>query len=47
MVEDEDFIEIDGMRFMKPFVEKPIDAEVWCPDDVCRDGWVGREYAAW
>jgi hypothetical protein len=36
MVEDEDFIEIDGMRFMKPFVEKPIDAEVCMQHHVSR-----------
>ena len=25
------YVEIGGMRFMKPFVEKPLDAEVWEP----------------
>jgi inositol hexakisphosphate/diphosphoinositol-pentakisphosphate kinase len=26
-IEEEDFVEIHGMRFWKPFVEKPIDGE--------------------
>ena len=26
-IEEEDFVEVHGMRFWKPFVEKPIDGE--------------------
>jgi len=28
-IEEEDFVEIDGMRFWKPFVEKPIDGKLF------------------
>lgn len=27
-IEEDDFVEIHGMRFWKPFVEKPIDGEL-------------------
>lgn len=26
-VEEEDFVEVNGIRFWKPFVEKPVDGE--------------------
>lgn len=29
-IEEEDFVEVHGMRFWKPFVEKPIDGELFC-----------------
>jgi len=30
-IEEEDFVEVHGMRFWKPFVEKPIDGEpIYC-----------------
>lgn len=28
-IEEEDFVEVHGMRFWKPFVEKPIDGELF------------------
>lgn len=29
-IEEEDFVEVHGMRFWKPFVEKPIDGKLFC-----------------
>lgn len=30
-IEEEDFVEVNGMRFWKPFVEKPVDGEfIFC-----------------
>lgn len=28
-VEEDDFVEVHGMRFWKPFVEKPVDGEIF------------------
>lgn len=32
-VEEEDFVEVHGQRFWKPFVEKPVDGQLFTSSD--------------
>lgn len=33
-VEEEDFVEVHGQRFWKPFVEKPVDGQLFTSADI-------------